>query len=141
MEELKARIKSNEGFRDAIYKDILGKATIGYGHLVTEKDNLFINTQYSKQFLEQLFDQDFQNAVDGANSLIDFEINEIAKEVIIEMVFQLGVNGVSKFKKMFNCLSNQDYVGASKEMINSNWYKQTPKRCEQLANIMRTIND
>ena len=141
MEDLKERIKSNEGFRDTIYKDKLGKATIGYGHLVTPEDNLLPNIQYSKQYLNELFEKDFDNAVKGSESLINFQINEQAKKILIEMVFQLGVGGVSKFKNMLNCLSKQDYVGASKEMINSNWHKQTPNRCEQLANIMRTIND
>ena len=38
-EELKERIKEHEGFRSYVYKDSLGFATIGYGHLVTKEDN------------------------------------------------------------------------------------------------------
>ena len=35
-EQLKERIKEHEGFVPRIYKDSLGFATIGYGHLVKE---------------------------------------------------------------------------------------------------------
>ena len=36
--ELMNRIKKHEGFVNKIYKDSLGKATIGFGHLVTKHD-------------------------------------------------------------------------------------------------------
>ena len=54
------------------------------------------------------------------------------------MVFQLGKTGVSKFKKFFEALNNQDYNEAANQMLNSNWYKQTPKRCEELSNTIRS---
>ncbi len=53
------------------------------------------------------------------------------------MIFQLGKVGVSKFKNMFACLANQDYIGAAEQMLNSAWYRQTPSRCEELSNLMR----
>ena len=37
-DQLKERIKKHEGFVPKIYKDSLGKKTIGYGHLITEED-------------------------------------------------------------------------------------------------------
>lgn len=139
-EEIKARIKKHEGFIPKIYKDILGKATIGYGHLITEKDNFQEGVEYSKEELEEIFNQDFNKAVEGANELTS-QLNLVlatVKGVIIEMVFQLGKTGVSKFKKFFIALENQDYNEAANQMIDSNWHKQTPKRCEELANIIRS---
>lgn len=139
-EEIKERIKKHEGFLPKIYKDILGKATIGYGHLVTEKDDFKENVEYSKDFLEEVFNQDFNKAVEGTEELIS-QLNLVlatVKGVIIEMVFQLGKTGVSKFKKFFEALNKQDYNEAANQMIDSNWHKQTPKRCEELANIIRS---
>ena len=69
-EDLKARIKKHEGFRDVIYKDSLGFATIGYGHLVLPTDDFVEGQQYSKEILDAVFDKDFQNALDNANKLI-----------------------------------------------------------------------
>lgn len=140
LEGLKIRIKIHEGYRDTVYEDSLGKATIGYGHLLTYKDNFEPNKKYPKEMLEELFESDFQEAVNNAeyfcksNSLV---INETAKHVIIEMVFQLGIGNVNKFKNMIKALQEQDYKTAGDEMINSRWYKQTKERCQKLADVMR----
>jgi hypothetical protein len=47
------------------------------------------------------------------------DIDEKAQEIIIEMVFQLGRTGVSKFRNMWKCLSELNYLGASYEMLDS----------------------
>ena len=136
--ELKERIKKHEGFRDVIYKDSLGFATIGYGHLVLPTDDFVEGQQYSREVLDAVFDKDFQNAVDNANKLIgDIPLVYQAKEVICEMVFQLGIGGVSKFKNMWKALEDGDYHTASQEMLDSRWAKQTPSRAEELSKIMR----
>ncbi len=135
---LKNRIKKHEGFRNTVYLDSLGKATIGYGHLLTEDDDFEEGIQYDKSLLENLFDKDFNNAAYNAIQLLEgIDVCDTAKEVIVEMVFQLGIGGVSKFKKMFEALKNKDYNKAADEMLNSAWYRQTPSRCEELSNLMR----
>ena len=65
------------------------------------------------------------------------EIDDKAEELIIEMVFQLGRTGVSKFNNMWKCLSEQNYIGASFEMLDSRWAKQTPNRAKSMANQMK----
>ena len=141
MEEIKQRIKEHEGYRDTVYSDSLGFATIGYGHLVLPTDNFVEGVAYDKETLEEVFDNDFKIAHDSANELLaDIEHNHIVKGVIIEMCFQLGKPRVMKFKKMWEALKNNDLETASKEMIDSNWHKQTTKRCESLANVMKNAN-
>ncbi len=46
--DLKSRIKKHEGFLAKVYLDSLGKATIGYGHLLTEdsKNARLCNARY-----------------------------------------------------------------------------------------------
>ena len=139
--DLMERIKKHEGFVPKIYKDSLGFATIGYGHLVLPEEQWEEGKEYSKEKLEHVFKNDFNNALAHANSLMDgMDLDDKAREVIIEMVFQLGVGGVGKFKKMWEALKNNDLETASKEMIDSNWHKQTTKRCESLANIIKNAN-
>ena len=48
-----------------------------------------------------------------------------AEEILIEMVFQLGKTGVSKFRNMWKALAEKNYIGASYEMLDSRWAKQT----------------
>ena len=137
--DLKERIKKHEGFVNKIYKDSLGFATIGYGHLVLDTDPFIEGQSYPKEHLEKVFDGDFNIAKDNANKLIgDISLNHQAKCVIIEMVFQLGIGGVSKFKNMWKALGEGDYQTASEEMLDSRWAKQTPKRAESLSATMKS---
>jgi len=137
--DLKARIKKHEGYRDTIYKDSLGFSTIGYGHLVLQTDRYEKGVTYRKKDLEKVFDTDFNIAKSNANQLIEgLPIHHQAKCVIIEMVFQLGMGGVSKFKKMWKALKQNNYQIASEEMLDSRWAKQTPKRAEELSNVMKS---
>ena len=137
--DLKARIKKHEGYRDTIYKDSLGFSTIGYGHLVLQTDRYEKGVTYRKKDLEKVFDTDFNTAKSNANQLIEgLPIHHQAKCVIIEMVFQLGIGGVSKFKKMWKALKQNNYKIASEEMLDSRWAKQTPKRAEELSNVMKS---
>ena len=141
MEEIKQRIKEHEGYRDTVYSDSLGFATIGYGHLVLPTDNFVEGVAYDKETLEEVFDNDFKIAVDSARDLLrNIEHNYIIFGILVEMCFQLGKPKVSKFNKMFIALKEKNLDKASDEMINSRWHKQTPKRCESLANIMKNAN-
>jgi len=137
--DLKARIKEHEGFVPKIYKDQLGFKTIGFGHLVLPTDKFKEDVTYKKKDLEEVFDSDFNTAKSNANQLISgLPIHHQAKCVIIEMVFQLGIGGVSKFKKMWKALKQNDYQTASEEMLDSRWAKQTPKRAEELSSVMKS---
>lgn len=137
-EDVKTRIKKNEGFSAKVYLDSLGKQTIGYGHLLTEDDNFEEGIIYEKDILERLFDKDFNKAKQGMEELVGTQpLPMLVKGVIIEMVYQLGKTGVSKFKNMFAALNEYDYTRGAAEMINSAWYRQTPSRCEELANLVR----
>ena len=138
-EELKEEIKLHEGFVPKVYKDSLGKRTIGYGHLCVEPEQWDDDKEYTKEELELVFEKDFNEALKNAESLIGSRsINHIAKQVIIEMVFQLGIGGVGKFKKMWEALDKEDYNEASLQMLDSRWAKQTPARCGKLSGKMKS---
>jgi lysozyme len=59
--------------------------------------------------------------------------------IVTEMVFQLGYNGTSKFKKTLGYIKEGSYYQASKEMLDSDWAKQTPERAMSLSKIMANI--
>ena len=139
-EVLKKRIKDHEGFIAKPYLDSLGKATIGYGHLITDEDNFENGKEYSKNELIKLFDKDFAKAEMGSDQLVGHiqELHIEAKNIVTEMVFQLGTQGVRNFKNMISALEDRDYSRASAEMLDSKWNAQTPNRCQNLAKIMAT---
>ena len=142
MDRLLESVKKHEGYRNKVYLDTLGKRTVGVGHLCVE-DFWEDDKEYEEKFLMTILEHDLSSAIKGANDLMAengcMDMNEKAHEIIIEMVFQLGKTGVSKFKNMWKALSELNYVGASYEMLDSKWAKQTPNRAKSMAKIMKAI--
>jgi GH24 family phage-related lysozyme (muramidase) len=140
IEKIKYEIKEEEGYRDIMYKDHLGFATIGYGHLVLPTDKFKEGVRYDRKNLDQVFNYDFQIAYQDAMDLCkDLDIVDEAKEIIIHMCFQLGKPKTAKFKKMFEALRNKDYIEAGLQMESSLWYKQTPNRVMRLSEKMKKL--
>ena len=142
MDRLLESVKKHEGYRNKVYLDTLGKRTVGVGHLCVE-DFWEDDKEYEESFLMEILEKDLQEAIRGASSLIEehdcADIDEQAEEILIEMVFQLGMTGVSKFKNMWKALAELNYVGASYEMLDSRWAKQTPNRAKAMAKTMKEI--
>jgi len=138
-QELKERIKEHEGYVSTVYKDSLGFATIGYGHLIVDGDPYEEGQDYSKVILDEQFEKDFDIALSGAEKILGVsDMNFKAKCVIIEMVFQLGIGGVFKFKKALKAVDEEDWDTAADEMLDSKWSKQTPERAAELSSTMRS---
>ena len=142
MDRLLESVKKHEGYRNKVYLDTLGKRTVGVGHLCVE-DFWEDDKEYEESFLMEILEKDLQEAITNANALMDKhdcgDIDDQAKEIIIEMVFQLGMTGVSKYRKMWDALSEKNYIGASFEMLDSRWSKQTPNRAKSMAKTMKEI--
>ena len=143
LERLMESVKKHEGYRNKVYLDTLGKRTVGVGHLCVE-DFWEDDKEYEEKFLMEILADDLQNAIKGARELKEeydcTDIDEIAQEIIVEMVFQLGKNGVSKFRNMWKALAEKNYIGASYEMLDSKWAKQTPNRANSMAAQMKSCN-
>ena len=131
-ETLKERIKRHEGLELVAYPDAGGWA-IGYGH----------NLKYPvpKEAVEIIFEDDFANkAVKGFYSLpmeIRNGLSDARREVLIEMIFQLGLNGVLNFKRMCKALIAKDYEAAAVEIMDSDAGRKYPKRFQEYADAMR----
>ena len=137
-------VRKHEGYRNKVYLDTLGKRTVGVGHLCVE-DCWEDNKEYEEKFLLDILQKDLQGAIEGAEDLINncpsggkANISDEAKIIIIEMVFQLGKTGVSKFRNMWKALQQNppQYSVAASEMLDSRWAKQTPNRAKEMSNHM-----
>ena len=130
---LKKRIKVNEGFSPRPYKDQLGYLTIGYGHLILSKEKIFSKKQLNKKEFEKIFEKDFKKALSNFNEkLKPFVSNKKEAELLIEMVFQLGIKGCLKFKNLLKNMKKGNKHIVCFEMMESLWYKQTPYRVKAL---------
>jgi len=142
MDRLLASVKKHEGYRNKVYLDTLNKRTIGVGHLCVE-EFWEDDKEYEEKFLMDILEADLQNAIKGAKDLMSengcMDMDEVAEEIIIEMIFQLGKTGVSKFKNMWKALSALEYSTAASEMLDSRWAKQTPNRAQAMSAEMAGI--
>jgi lysozyme len=140
MERLLQSVKKHEGYRNKVYKDTLGKRTVGVGHLCVE-DFWEDNKEYPEEMLMNILKDDLKNAIQGSERLLKdcLVLDDLAREIIIEMVFQLGETGVSKFRNMLKALKGPDYQTAAIEMLDSKWAKQTPGRAKAMSADMAAL--
>ena len=130
---LKKRIKLNEGFSLKPYKDQRGYLTIGYGHLILSNEKFLLKKQIYKKELEQIFENDFKKALNNFNSKLKFlTSNKKEAELLIEMIFQLGIKGCLKFNNLLKNMRKGNKYLVCFEMMDSLWYKQTPYRVKTL---------
>jgi len=137
-DKLLQSVRKHEGYRNKVYLDTLNKRTVGVGHLCVE-DFWEDNKEYEESFLMDILQKDLQNSINGAENLCkNLNISDDAKILIIEMIFQLGKNGVSKFRNMWKALAENppNYEEASIQMLDSRWAKQTPNRAKEMASHM-----
>ena len=135
--QLKSRIKKNEGYRNQIYYDQVGKQTIGFGHLIKKREKFIHQKKYSKKYLNKIFENDFSSALSDFNkSYKAKDLSKNSQEVLLEMIFQLGIKNCLKFKKFNQSLRKKLPHMAALEMLNSHWYAQTPKRVEKLIDLL-----
>ena len=126
---LEDRIKRHEGCRSTPYKDSEGFLTVGIGRCIDK-------VPFSQDEIDLMFKNDFARAMAGAEAFSAYrDMDEIRQGVLIEMVFQMGVNGVGKFKKFLLAAQDHDWATAAEEMLDSKWAKQTPGRAKELARI------
>ena len=142
MDRLLKSVKAHEGYRNKVYLDSLGKRTVGVGHLCVE-DFWVDDREYSEDMLMNILKNDLKSAIEGAERLCSKcpDLDDLAKETIIEMVFQLGETGVSKFRNMWKALESNppQYDVAATEMLDSRWAKQTPNRAKEMSDHMRSL--
>lgn len=132
METLHDRIVRHEGLRLKPYKDSLGYLTIGVGRCLDTngitKDEAFYMLDNDISRVKREVAKEFPWIIG---------LDETRQEVLYEMCFQLGINRMSLFKRMIAALRDGRYDDAAEEMLDSGWHKQTPKRCEEMALIMK----
>ena len=127
-------IKKNEGYISTVYKDSLGIDTIGYGFAIKdlelEEDLCHVILQRKLKRLEKEVSTRFGWLKKMPPSV---------KDIVLEMCNQMGVTGVSKFKKTIAYLEKSEWKNASIEMLDSRWAKQTPGRAKELSSRMAEV--
>ena len=127
-------VKKHEGFRSKVYKCTEGYDTIGYGFAIKD---LELDEDIAEQILIKKLNN-LQKIIKSKFNWFDDSPQEV-KDVVVNMCYQLGVSGFSKFKKTIYLLETEQYEEASVEMLDSLWAKQTPNRAKELSEILSDL--
>ena len=115
-------------------KDSLNKLTVGYGHLVLPGENF--NNGIKENEADTLLANDLANVILQVQTL-KLNLPPDWNDFIIIMTFQLGFNGIQKFKKMIAALKVKDWKEAIHQARDSLWYVQTPNRINSMINELK----
>lgn len=125
-------ILKHEGFVAKPYPDPLhGWAVPTFGHGLT-----FITEAESKAIVANRIYTSKQALANAYGFFV--QLPEGVQDVLVEMAYQMGVNGVLSFKNMWQALKQRDLNAAATAMLDSKWHQQTPKRAQTLADKMRS---
>lgn len=130
---LRQRLIEHEGLRLKPYRCTAGKLTIGVGRNL---EDVGISEEEAMQLLENDIARARQavaRAFPWATAMV-----EARQSVLIEMVFQMGLQGVLGFSRTLQAMKAGRYTEAAAFMLESLWAKQTPARAKRLARIMAT---
>jgi len=131
-ENLKQRIKRHEGWSPTLAPDMDGYV-IGWGH----------NTErpISERVGNIILTEDIGDAIKDYFKLpLDLrkKLSQPRREVLVEMIFQLGLPRFMEFEKMLSALNDGDFDRAAIEILDSLAAKQARNRFMEYAKIMRT---
>ncbi len=64
-------------------------------------------------------------------------LSEIRQAALLSMAYQMGVAGLLGFPRTLAYLAGGDFDAAGREMLASAWARQTPKRAQRTAYMIR----
>ena len=144
LEKLREELEIDEGCKYEIYLDHLGYPTFGIGHLIIDDDPEYgweVGASIDTVRVHEAFESDIEGVLSDCSKLYsDFgDLPEEAQRVIANMMFNMGLTRLSKFKGMKRGVDSRNWNQAADEMVDSRWYRQVTNRADRLVERMRNI--
>ena len=144
IDQLRRELDEDEGCVYEIYLDHLGYPTFGIGHLVTKSDmehGWSVGTDDDEYRVHEVFEEDVQTVLSDCKKLYHnfYHLPEEVQLIIANMMFNMGLTRLSKFKGMKRGIDDCDWQAAADEMVDSRWYRQVTNRAERLVKRMRNV--
>ena len=162
------RVVVEEGRRNLAYRDIFDYITVGVGHnmgllgedsdqpvfeRVTGVDYLQIKTggvPLEDPRVDTLLNHDLAKAIEYSRKLVpSFDtLPHEAKEVLVDLAFNLGPSGLRSFKFFRSSIENQDWAQAAWDLSHQNrkensppsaYSKQVPNRARRNVDILKAL--
>ncbi|AEG94422.1 glycoside hydrolase family protein [Ramlibacter tataouinensis] len=135
--ELMRQLRGDEGVEPCAYQDSLGYWTIGTGRLVDRRRPGAGLRPVEMDFMLQ---NDIDDRINALGKRLPWfqDLDDARKGVLLNMSFQLGVDGLLGFHATLALLQRGDYEAAANNMLRSKWARQTPARALRLSEQVRT---
>lgn len=144
IDKLREELAADEGCKFEIYLDHLGYKTYGIGHLITEDEYEYdypVGVPVSEDRVIEAFDTDIAITLADCDVLFDdfAALPEEVQLILANMMFNMGLPRMSKFKKMVAAIEAGDWAEAAIQMKDSKWYHQVTNRAERLIKRMKDV--
>jgi len=144
VDQLREQLTIDEGKVLEIYHDHLGLPTVGIGHLILDSDEESgkpLGTEITEERCVELFESDLESVLDDCKILHDGwdGYPQEVKQVVANMMFNMGRTRLSKLKKHNAALVSGDWKEAAVEGRDSRWYKQVTNRAERLMSRLEEV--
>lgn len=134
--ELTKQLRADEGVVPHAYQDHLGFWTIGVGRLIDQRKGGGLRPFE----IDYLLRNDIEDRINELTKRLPWfqDLDDARRGVLLNMSFQMGVDGLLGFKNTLEMVRKGDYDKAADGMLNSLWARQTPERAKRLSLQMRT---
>lgn len=134
--DVESQLREDEGEKLYAYQDHLGFWTLGIGVLIDQRKGGGITKEESSY----LFQNRLKIKVEALRKALPWfdELDKVRQGVLINMAYQMGVDGLLAFKTTLGHVQGKRWTAASVGMLDSKWAQQTPERAHRLATQMAT---
>lgn len=165
LDKLRRQLEIDEGCVYEMYLDTKALPTFGIGHLIKKEDeeygycvNIYpflyrdisvegkmirfdrceFKIKVSERRVIECFNQDIKSTIDDCYAVFpDFkEFDEEVKQIVANMIFNLGVNRFRGFRRMIAAINDKNFKEAARQMIDSKWYGEVKSRSKRLVSRM-----
>lgn len=130
------QLRRDEGEKLSAYQDRLGFWTIGVGILIDARKGGGLRPEESEFIFRnrlRILEGELARRLPWISRL-----DPARKGVLMNMAFQMGIDGLLKFKNTLALIERGEYAKAASEMLGSKWAQQTPARANRLSVQMRS---
>lgn len=135
-QKLIQQLRRHEGERLKPYRCTAGKLTIGVGRNLDDRG---ITAEESAYLLSNDIDRVWTELKARLPWMTG--LNDVRQRVLLDMAFNLGTDGLLKFRNTLATIQAGDYQKAGEMMLDSLWAKQVGMRAQRLSRMMQTGTD
>jgi lysozyme len=130
MSKLLQMIEDDEDYRKHVYNDSHGNATIGIG--------FNLNAGISKNLALHIAKFQIAEIQETLSYKFPFwnKLSRTRQDVLVNLAFNLGINGLLKFKKMLAAIEEEDWARAKYELLDSAAARELHNRYHRLGEML-----